>query len=312
MRQLTEQQANQALQFRREGYSIRDIADELGVPKSQIEKLLNQQPRLSVPLGIIGNPMVNQAASPLPSPVSAQEQTQREERLAQMQSGIEADRQALDEKARILADQEQQILSRSNMYAITTREHSRQLEQLAEREKSLSQERLALEDRYAEIQRLLQSMPRQEEQYEIFRKRARQDKLVNRHNRLLQEVLENCDECRWSGDEVDEFLERAESLKDQVKAFCDANQIDERRLLIFQGLTFMINDVQDMQDEQTSGLFSGSSVDFEHGPEHQGKIKAFMVQNFDQEAPAPVTTEDDDAPTPPDNQDDEWDNEDDG
>ena len=308
MRQLTDQQANQALQFRREGYSIRDIAAELGVPKSQIEKLLNQQPRIPVPLA---NPMAQQAGYPAPSPVSAQEQAQREERLAQMQSGIEADRQALDEKARILADQEQQILSRSNMYAITTREHSRQLEQLAEREKSLSQERLALDDRYAEIQRLLQSMPKQEEQYEVFRKRARQDKLVNRYNRLLQEVLEHCDDCRWSGDEVDEFLEKAESLKDQVMAFCDANQIDERRLLIFQGLAFIINDVQEEQDEQTSGLFSGSSVDFDYSPEHQGKIKAFMVQNFEQDAPAPVSTEDDNAPTPSDDQDDEWDDNDD-
>ncbi len=312
MPQLTEQQTTKALQFRREGYSIRDIADELGVPKSQIEKLLNQHSRSMVPVGHIGSPMVEKAASPLRSPVSAQEQAQREERLAQMQSSIEADRQSLDEKARILADQEQQILSRGSVFAVSTREHSRQMEQLAEREKSLSQERLALDDRYAEIQRLLQSMPRQEEQYEIFRKRARQDKLVNRYNRLLQEVLEHCDGCRWSGDEVDEFLEKAESLKDQVTAFCDANQIDERRLLIFQGLTFIINDVQEEQDEQTSGLFSGSSVDFDYSPEHQGKIKAYMVQNFDQEAPAPVSTEDDNAPTPPDSQDDEWDNEDDG
>lgn len=310
MRQLTEQQATQALQFRREGYSIRDIAAELDVPKSQIEKLLNQQPRSMVPIGWVGDPMVEKARTLIPSTVlSAQEQIQREERLAQMQSGIEADRQSLDEKARILADQEQQILSRSNMYAITTREHSRQLEQLAEREKSLSQERLALDDRYAEIQRLLQSMPKQEEQYEVFRKRARQDKLVNRYNRLLQEVLEHCDDCRWSGDEVDEFLEKAESLKDQVTAFCDANQIDERRLLIYQGLAFIINDVQEEQNEQTFGLFSGSSVDFDYSPEHQGKIKAFMVQNFDQEAPAPVSTEDDNASSSSDEQWDDQDNE---
>lgn len=198
------------------------------------------------------------------------------------------------------------------MYAITTREHSRHLEQLAEREKAVAAERIALEDRYAELQRILQSMPQQEEQYEVFRKRARQDKLANRFNRLMQDVLDHCDDCRWSGDEVDEFLERAESLKEQVTAFCDANQIDERRLLIFQGLDFIIKDVEEEQEEQTSGLFASSSVDFDYGPEHQGKIIAFMVQDFNQQAPAPipVSVDDADSPTEKDEQDDDWDDHD--
>ena len=297
---LTAQQITQATQFRREGYSIRDIAAELGVNKSQIEKLLNQQ------YSQVADNF--NAASSRNSPMSDQDLTDQQQRLDSLQATLEADRQALDQKARILAEQEQQILSRSNMYAITTREHSRQLEQLAEREKALAAERVAMDDRYAEIQRILQSMPKQEEQYETFRKRARQDKLMNRFNRLLQEVLEHCDDCRWSGDEVDEFLEKAEALKEQVTAFCDTNQLDERRLLIFQGLTFIINDVQEEQDEQTSGLFSGSSVDFDYSPEHQGKIKAFMVQDFNQEAPALIVANGASVATPTD---DEWDNEDD-
>ncbi|MVM39502.1 hypothetical protein GO730_21065 [Spirosoma sp. HMF3257] len=245
------------------------------------------------------------------SSLSTSELAEREQQLIQLQTKLEADRQALNQQAQMLAEQEQQILSRGNPFAVTSREHGRQLEQLAQREQALAQERLSLDDRYAELQRLLQSMPGKEEQYETFRKRARQDKLVNRYNRLLQEVLDNCDDCRWSGDEVDEFLEQAESIKDKVVSFCKAHQIDERRLLIYQGLVFIISEVEEEQEEQTTGLFSGSSVDFDYGPEYQAKIKAFMVQTFDQEVPASSTPVESGVKTEVNDEDDEWEEEDD-
>jgi DNA repair exonuclease SbcCD ATPase subunit len=298
VRSLTPQQISQALQLRKEGYSIRDVANELGVPKSRIERLNLQS-------------MSSPSVSFNPQPDSREyELSNRERQINQQQAELDAKRDELNQKARLLADQEQQILSRSNMFSITTREHTRQLDELAQRQQALREEQLAFEDRKKEIQQLLLKLPHREEQYESFRKRARQDKLVNRYNRLIQEILDNCDDCRWSGDDVDDFLERAESIKDKVVAFCDANQIDERRLLIYQGLIFIINDIEEEQEDQTTGLFSSASVDIDFSPEHQAKYTSYLVQSFDQEAPSIVPQTDVPSLASDDDEESDWDDED--
>lgn len=299
---LTDEQLGKARQLRQQGFSIRDIADELAVPKSRIEWALNQAVRgqLAPHPTLLGESVVQ------PNPAILQERQQIEQERQQ----LDAERQALNQKAQILAQQEQQLLSRTNSYAVTTRQHTQQFQDLAQRQQAFAQERQAFEQRQQEFQRELATMPRQEETYELYRQRAQQEKLVNRYNRLVQELLDNSDDCRWTGDEVDEYLERLQTLKAKVVNFCNANQIDERRLLLFQGIEFLIKDVEEEQEEQTSGLFSSSAVCFDYSDDTQAKISAYIVQNFEQLTP--ILSPDQSVPSVPAPLDvDDWDEDDD-
>lgn len=265
---LNDQQTRSIYQLRQEGYSIRDIASELSIPKYMVEKTLMQQPSTSLP--------ATPAPLAQPVPVDASQQALIDER------------NRLNEEAQRLADWQEQLLRQSTPFAITQAQHARELEQLAKQSATLADERADLDRREADLKRLLQSLPGQEEQYEQFRRRARQEKMVNRYNRLIQELLDNCDDIRWTGDEVDDFLELAETIKTKVTQYCDANGIDERRLLIHQGLTFLINEVSEMQDDQTSGFLASSSVDFDFSDEYQTKLKSYMVDRFEQQYPSEV------------------------
>lgn len=269
---LTDQQLTQARGLRQQGYSIRDIADQLAVPKSRIEWALSQP--TFMPSATTGQPTHTSHTD--------EAINQERQQIEQERKQLDMERQALNEKAQILSQQEQQLLSRTNSYAVTTRQHTQQLQDLAQRQQAFAQERQAFEQRQQEFQRELSAMPRQEETYERYRLRAHQEKLVSRYNRLVQELLNNSSDTRWTGDEVDEYLERLQTLKKKVVSFCDANQIDERRLLLFQGIEFLIQEVEEEQERQTSGFLSGTSVVFDYSDQYHAKISAYIVQSFDQ------------------------------
>lgn len=281
MNQLTPQQAQKALQLRQEGYSLRDIAAELDVNKSKIEKLLVEQNAIAVARTMIGQQLgIDQpAAGARPVPIET----------SQLQRELESERTRLAAEARRLADWEQQLLRQSTSFRASSSEHSRELNELAQQTAILAQERSEFDRRQTEQQQQLQATPGQEQAYEAFRIRARQDKLVSQYNRMIQDLLDSCDDCRWSGDEVDDYLERAETLKAKIVAFCNAHRIDERRLLMYVGLDYLINDIEEEKDEQTSGFFQSSSVDFDYSPEYQTKLKAYMVETFEQPAPMELT-----------------------
>jgi len=275
---LSPQQLEKVLQLRQQRFSIRDIADELAVPKSRIEWALTHLNSTESDQQVVSNPVIERQLTEL---------TEQQQQIAQERQQLDGERQVLNQKAQILAQQEQQLLSRTNSYAVTTRQHTQQLQDLAQRQHAFAQERQAFEIRQQEFQRELQSMPKQEDTYELYRQRSQQEKLVNRYNRLVQELLNNSSDCRWTGDEVEEYLERLDSLKLKVTALCQVSQLDERRLLLFQGIDFLIGEVEEEQNEQTSGLFSGSSVCFNYSDVYQAKISAYIVQTFDQQTSNP-------------------------
>jgi ABC-type uncharacterized transport system permease subunit len=264
---LTSELIAKAGQLRQEGYTIREIADELNVPASRVERALllsnNNTP--------VSPPMVEQSQSVAVEP--------NQQALIDEQLRIDAEKKRL-------AEWEQSLLARSTPYAFTSNQHAQELDALAKQATAIAESQRLLDDRKAELNQLLRSLPEREEQYEQFRLRARQEKLVNRYNGAIQELLDNCDDIKWSGDDVEDYLEKLEGLKTKTTQFCDANQIDERRLLMFKGLEFLINDVSEEQQEQTSGFFASSSVNFDYSDAYRDKIKAFMVERFDQQEPS--------------------------
>jgi predicted transcriptional regulator len=233
---MNQQTINDVLELRVQGYSIRDIAAELGIPKSRVEKCLNE-------------------------------------------NRDELDRLILD-----VADEPQPTPELDS----TMIESLKRLEEL---HADIVRERSEMAQKKAELEKMLSEMPNKQQVIEEYRKKSREAKLVNRTNRLINEVLDNCDDCSWSGDDIDDFQERAESLKDRVKSFCDANDIDETKLLIYQAITFLINDIEEEQSHQTSGFFgmlTGPSITITYSEKHKDKIKSYLITDFHQQSPIPV------------------------
>ena len=296
MNDVNQHQADAVQKLRAEGYSIRDIAAELTLRKSQVEKTLNDQRSLAGPrpTATLADPPPTTTAQPLPAPLPMADHdlTEREQRLTAMQTQLEAHRQQLNVRAATLAEQERQLTSQSNRFAMTLDEHNRKLAELAGRERALAQEKAQLERQYDELEQVLRSLPDEEEQYQAFRIRDRQEKLVSRYNWLVQELLDNSDDCVWSGIEVDDYLERAESLKDKVAVFAEQNGIEPETLLIYWGLTALIHNVEVRAAEQTSGLFSGTSVTVDFDTDGHATIQTWLVSAFGDAAPVPMITED--------------------
>ncbi|GEM_PF-6123769 len=266
---ITDEQIAKIYQLREEGYSIREIKDELNIPKYMVEKTLLQGKSAARPAA--------PAVHITPAPIEPKQQSLIDEQLR------------IDIERKRLTDWEQSLLARSTPHAFTSTQHAQELDALAKQATSIAQSQQLLDNRKAELNQLLKSLPEREEQYEQFRLRARQEKLVSRYNGAVQELLDNCDDMTWSGDDVEDYLEKLETLKTKLTQYCDANQIDERRLLMYKGLEFLIDDVSGEQDEQTSGFFASSSVNFDYGDTHRDLIKSFMVERFDQQTPSGVS-----------------------
>lgn len=262
---LSNQQIALAHQLRSEGYTIREIVAEMNVPKIYISEALKQ------PVTLV--PPAHSVNTTYPYSTNPQQQALLDQRTH------------VSDEAHRIADWNVQMLRQTTPFAVTSPQHLQELQELVRQTAALAADRADLERREAELKAQLQAQPNEQEQYELFRHRSRQDKLVKRYNRLIQELLDNCDDLRWTGDEVDDFLQLAEAVRTSVQQYCDANAIDERRLLIYNGLSFIIDEVSEMQDDQTSGFFASSSVDFDFSDEYQTKLKSYMVDRFELESP---------------------------
>lgn len=235
---MEEQLIDDVLDLRVQGYSIRDIAAELGIKKSQVERMLNEH-RYT---------------------------------LTKMQGNVS------DEPD-------------GNRSTVTDEQTAETIRQLEEIHQQIVREKAVLESRNKEMERLLALTPNKQQVIEEFRRKTREEKLVARSNRLLNEVLENCDNCSWSDDEIDDFLERCENLKDRLKAFCDANDIDERKLLVYQAIDFIISSIEDDKAQSRSGIFSvfSSGVTLDYSEDFKQKIRSFLASDFAQTMPSAVT-----------------------
>ena len=72
-------------------------------------------------------------------------------------------------------------------------------------------------------------------------------------------------------------------MLEKLTQFCNFNRIDERRLVIYAGLSYLINLVECIQKKQTKGLFAGTSVMFNLGAETRTRITDCMATSFEQE-----------------------------
>ena len=246
-----EQQLEQAYSLRQQGYSIRDIAAELDIPKSTVDSgLRNYQPPVSVfddaePLA----PMQASKRAVISSPATGESLGLVEARLS----------------------------------------HERKMTELSFRQEEIKLQRKGLELRELEAANEREMLVIKKSQLDLAasaeeeRVEGRKRQFVGKFNRLLNELLDNCGEDdTWSEEEVADYLERAEALGEKILQFCDYHHIDDESLIIVANLDTLIAYVEKAKDEK-SGMFS-SDVCFEADKEQKRKIESWVVSDFDEEA----------------------------
>ena len=233
--------------MRQQGYSIRDIAAELGIPKSTVDNgLRNYQPSVAG-LDDEEPTMIKRAATGS---------------LATGESlGLVEARLSHERKMTELSFRQEEIkLQRKGL-------ELRELEAANERDMLVikkSQLDLAAS---AENERI----------------EGRKRQFVGKFNRLVKELLDNCGEDdTWSEEEVTDYLERAEALGEKILQFCDYHHFDDESLVIVINLDALVAYVENAKDEK-SGMFT-SDVCFDADKEQKREIESWIVSDFDEEA----------------------------
>lgn len=191
--------------------------------------------------------------------------------------------------------------------------HERKMAEL-----EIRKEELALQRRQTELdaekteneKRLLRIREQQFEQEQ----RAEEDKLasfkemlVGKLNRLVRELLKNCQDSTWSGDDVDEYIERVKALKTQIGRFCDKHAFDEDGLAIWHHLAALLKLVEQTKESNTAWF--GSNVSFDFDKKQVKQVKAWLIKDFDDEYVKPTKKADDEDDEDDDDQADEEDDE---
>ncbi|MBO0951578.1 hypothetical protein [Fibrella forsythiae] len=180
--------------------------------------------------------------------------------------------------------------------------HELKMEELAIRREQTTQQTKELSIRQQEVENerttlVLQTKQlEQDEQAEQTRIEGRKSLLVNKFNRLVQELLDNCKESTWEGEEVNEYLVRVDALKDKLIVFCDRHQIDEEELHIWHSLQALLTFWEKAKEDLT-GWFS-DDVELDLSKEEILNIKSWFVEFFDDqvtEVSGEESEEEDDA-----------------
>lgn len=157
-------------------------------------------------------------------------------------------------------------------------------------ELEIKQEELALQRRQTELDaeragndkqllRIREQQFEKEQQAEADRLVSRKEMLTGKFNRLVRELLKNCEDANWSEHEVDEYLGRVKDLKTKIGRFCDKHVIDEDELAIWHHAAALSKLIEQTKEDNTAWFGSDVSFDFEKKQVQQ--VKRWLIEDFD-------------------------------
>jgi len=242
--------------LRNQGLSIRDIADETGLSKSAVDRALKDD---TIPIGKSpGNDTTAEPTAKLtekrPTPA-----TSGNVELGKLDLELSHERFL----AKIKIEQESMALQRRQLEIEAERiEHERKV--LANREKTIEWQQQAEEDKLAQ----------------------QKEMLMDRHNRLVRELLKNCQDSSWSEPETDEYIDRVKKTQKKVTRFCDEQAINEDGLAIHRNLSSLLKLVETTKEEE-SGFFS-SDITFDFDKVQVKEVKGWLIEDFEDMYVKPV------------------------
>lgn len=219
--------------LREQGYSIREIAAELDVTKSAVERGLKLMPHSDRPT-MAGTP--KPSANPLSGNVPAKT------------TPGELDKQ---------------------------REHEREMKKLDIQERELALRERELSGKQP-LSGFVISPPTDTPERESKRTEKRKIMFVDKFNALVEELLDNTQDATWDTKEIDQLLDRAEFLRQQIRLFCDANDTDEEGLKIWYSLKQFTTYLEGMR----SSANDRNRIKWHNEPDEDAIIQAWTVGNF--------------------------------
>lgn len=210
---MTEQQKQQVLSLQKEGYSVREIAAEMGLPKTAVGNVIK-----GIHDGGVG--YVDTEG----------------DRLSKAGNTVNAE----------LGRLELELKHERAMKEIELREKEMGLQrkQLELQEIQTQNER----DRLRSEEQRLESLADQEN----ARRERREEKFVERYDDLLGELMQNCQDSTWTVAELDELARRADKLQTDVLRHCNRHDFDEDVLAIYHNLAEIGDLAEGLKNGRTS------------------------------------------------------------
>ncbi|MCC5612381.1 hypothetical protein LC612_38135 [Nostoc sp. CHAB 5834] len=237
---MTNEQIEEAHQLREQGYSIRDIEKKI-VPKVS-RSTLDRMFHADAPI-----------ISETPAPAFGKRPVTAETvELGKLDLTLTHERKMAELEIR----KEEQALQRRQM--------------------ELDSERVKNEQRLLNIRE--QQFDREQQENED-RVRNQKELLTGKFNRVIRELLKNCQDATWSEEEVDDYLERAKALKTKVGRFCEKHVVDEDGLAIWHNMADLTKLIEQTKEDNTS--FFGSNVSFDFEKKQIQQIKSWLTEEFD-------------------------------
>jgi hypothetical protein len=248
---ITASQTSQVLKLNQEGYSLRQIATEVGVSKSSVERILKEH--------------------------------------EDEEEDIEQDEDFLDTSAMtyrrstgpvpIQKDSENTSLGRLKLEL-----HHKEVmadKEISAKKLALEEKKHHLEERQEDrIDRLADEKRKQQQQSVAQRKQT----FVRRFHKLVTELIAYGQNYSWEVKDVELFLEKLSTLQEAIEDFTDEKlHIDYEELAIWYYSDLMIEIVTELYEEWSSRIFPIRSIKFDLSDDILDELEeAAQLKEFDE------------------------------
>lgn len=254
----TNEQIQEALKLKKLGYSLREIATELGTSKSSVERWIKSQDTTVEEIdtnedyrgtsrSLSGTYMGTEPGRSM----SEYEYELGKLKLLNSHAEMMADKK-LKERELNLMEQEQRL--------------KEQVQSLKEHKIDFKQEK--------KFKKLTQKQEKIEGQKLLFLKRFK---------KLISELRDTCQDYNWDVEDVESYLQKVIRLRVEIENFCKKLFIDYEELEIWDTLDW-INDIfEDMLDDYDHRLITSGTIDFDFDDDEMQTLEeSLKITAFDE------------------------------
>ncbi len=244
-----------------EGYSIREIAEQLSTPKTTIAKWIASYDKGELDL----------------SGLEEEEQDKKKTASGQSKTGMGQPKKAMGQlRDKAETETELGILKENNRH------------KEAMYDKELRKKELELQEQEADLHGTrLEILNREESEKKEEKKRrieAKKELLFKKYVRLILELKKQCSDHSWEVEELEDYQERIGELCEKIEVFCEKINIDHEELALYNWLLDIDTLIEEILTENAERLFPKKSIVLDFDKETVSHLKeAAEVEYFEEE-----------------------------
>lgn len=230
----------EAADLRLQGYSMREIAEQLGSSKSTISRWLQQYDAEQEDLSgdLAGQPQ-DEEETPAVRPNTRPEPAH-------------ASRKGTGDTKLGMGDTELGKLKLDYAHR----------EAMAD--KGLEARRIGLSEKEYLLKEREQNLVRKEKELRQMQLSQRKQIFVRQFVRLADELLEDCQDCKWDAPDVKQYMSKADKLQHEIEQFCKKKiHADYEELYLWQILNWINSVVAELYEHWQSRLIPGNTILFD-------------------------------------------------